>query len=288
MTTPPPTLEFRRVCAKDRPAILAIAERTWDGHDYLPAIFDTWVADSRAYFGALVRDGRLIGCCRVHPFDDTHGWLEALRVHPDHQHRGLGRELARHVMSQAVAMGLRQLHFSTYFKNVSSIRISEQIGFQRRATFTNLELHDLQAAEPDARFAETLSAPEIEVRNEVPAADAPMANDWFFVPPEVSNRARYFPDPVTLRGYGGQLLLADNSKFADHLEVAWVAAPEGRVPVPLIRRAIAEAHRRRRASIHLMLPEGYALDPFQELGFRYYERALDVPLYVGRVADLRL
>ena len=255
MSTRYPPIEFRRVAATDRAQILAIAERTWEGHDYLPAIFDAWVADRRSYFGALVQDGRLIGCGRLFPFDARRGWLEALRIHPDHQRQGLGRELARHVMSRAVAMGLRELLFSTYFDNVSSIRISEQFGFRRFALFTNLELGEV--CKSPARAAEVSPESGIEVRPGIPPADELMANDWFFVPPGVAERVPYFPNAVTLRGHDCQLLLA-------------------------------EARRRRRAHVHLMLPDGYALEPFQQAGFRYHERERDVWLYAARTADLRL
>ena len=56
----------------------------------------------------------------------------------------------------------------------------------------------------------------------------------------------------------------------------------------LIGRVLAEARRRRRAHVHLMLPDGYALEPFQQAGFRYHERERDVWLYAARTADLRL
>ncbi|MBD3236020.1 MAG: GNAT family N-acetyltransferase [Candidatus Eisenbacteria bacterium] len=285
MSSSASTIRFRRVAPADRDQLLDIAARTWEGHDYLPQVFDTWVSDRRAFFGALVQAGRVVGCGRVYPFDEKHGWLEGLRVHPDHQGHGLGREVARRVIAQAVSMGLRRLYFSTYFDNASSMRISEMLGFHRFTTCTNLDLRDLA---DDTQDAEASAAGGIESRSGMPDIAALMSNDWFFVPAEIRDRARYFPRPLTVRGCGAEMLLADNSKFPDHLEIAWMAAPDGRLPPPLIAAAVTEARRRGHRHVHVMLPEDYALEPFTAFGFRYFEQPHDVPLYTARAEQLRL
>ena len=41
--------EIKRVLASDREDILEISRHIWEGHDYLPSVFDDWVKDPKSY-----------------------------------------------------------------------------------------------------------------------------------------------------------------------------------------------------------------------------------------------
>jgi GNAT superfamily N-acetyltransferase len=290
------SLKFRRVESRDRPAVLALASRIWEGTDYLPLVFESWVNDAGSYFAGVFLDDDLIGCGRLMPFDRRRAWLEGLRIHPDMQGLGLGREMSHHLFRYGRDQGYQELHFSTYFGNTHSIRISEAAGFTAVASFSHLELDltrlpgDPAGAFPGGR--NPLAAAEdsaIRVLPGIPEEPVPMWNDWLHVPGDLEGRRSYFPNPLTVVHAGCTLVLADNLKYTGtQLEVCRASGCEGAACDLCIRFALREALARGCSSVHIMLPAEAPLDPWLRFGFAYSERALDVFLYRCRTSELRV
>ena len=82
-------MRFRPLTLADRPAVLAICATVWDGDDYLPHVFDEWLAAPNAHFNGLELDDRLVAIARLRRFAYGEYWLEAIRVHGDYRGRGL-------------------------------------------------------------------------------------------------------------------------------------------------------------------------------------------------------
>lgn len=278
-------IRFRAIRRDDRERLLSIAARVWEGHDYLPAVFDRWIAEPGSYFGGMELDGRLVGCGRVMRFDERRGWLEGLRVDPDLHQQGLGRRMSGHVMRTAVELGLTELMFSTYFDNRASVTIGEGFGFRRMATFTHLERE--RPAEPEA----PRSAPEmktVRLRAGLPRVSGFAANDWLFVPADVPDLARHFPNARTVTDGTTTLMLCDNVKYPGWLEIGWLHASGGAVSGACLDVVLEAARAEAREGIHLMLPAGLPLAPFRERGFTVFEQEGDVYLYGARTEALRL
>jgi hypothetical protein len=128
---------LRPMTAADRPAILAIASRTWEGSDYLPWVFDDWIADRDGEFVAAVRGGRVVGCGKLTFLTLHDAWLEGLRKDPDVTEGGLAELVTRHFLwGIARRPGLRSVRFSTYVLNERSIAANERLGFRRRCAFS--------------------------------------------------------------------------------------------------------------------------------------------------------
>lgn len=279
-------IRFRPVEPGDKPRLLEIAALIWEGHDYMPHVFDRWIEDDRHYFAAMTLAGRLIGCGRLTPFDPQRGWLEGLRVDPGLQGRGFGRALSRHLAAAGRERGFARLIFSTYFGNHASIRINEDLGFRRIAAFSHLDL-DLSdhPGPPDLPQA----AREVEITPGIPDHGEMMANDWTFPPGNLPDRTRYFPNALTVRRGDARLVVADNLKYgAERLDVCWVAAPDGLADAACLRYAIAKASAEGRRGLHTMVPPLLSLRPFLAAGFHYYEQPADVYLYEVDVAALTL
>jgi RimJ/RimL family protein N-acetyltransferase len=155
----------------DKPAVMAFSSRIWEGRDYLPRVFDAWLADGDGEFDAVLLDGRVVGCGKLTFFTPVDAWLEGLRKDPSVQEKGLGRALALHFFTLLAARpGLLSVRFSTSTRNRASITTNERLGFQRRMTLTRMswqggraELEAVSLANPAA----SASAPEVEtVRDE--------------------------------------------------------------------------------------------------------------------------
>jgi RimJ/RimL family protein N-acetyltransferase len=129
----------RRMTGEDKPAVLELSSRIWEGRDYLPRVFDAWVADTDGEFAAVLLDGRVVGCGKLTYFTPVDAWLEGLRKDPSVTEKGLGRFLALHFFERlAVRPGLATVRFSTRSRNLASITANERLGFQRRMTLTRM------------------------------------------------------------------------------------------------------------------------------------------------------
>jgi hypothetical protein len=121
----------------DRSALLEIASRIWEGMDYLPGVFEEWVADTRGEFAAVLLDGRLAGCGKLTFLTGTDAWLEGLRKDPRVLERGLGRAVTEHFLSLlAHRRDLTSIRFSTYVSNRASIVTNERLGFRVRTALS--------------------------------------------------------------------------------------------------------------------------------------------------------
>jgi RimJ/RimL family protein N-acetyltransferase len=128
---------IRRMRPNDKPALMEIASRIWEGFDYLPGVFDEWIADTRGEFSAVLLDGRLAGCGKLTYLTETDAWLEGLRKDPRVSDTGLARVVAEHILAiLAARKDLTSVRFSTYVKNRASIVPNERLGFRVRTVLS--------------------------------------------------------------------------------------------------------------------------------------------------------
>jgi RimJ/RimL family protein N-acetyltransferase len=128
---------LRPMTPTDKPAILGIAARTWEGSDYLPWVFDDWIADRDGEFVAALLGGRVVGCGKLTFLTPSDAWLEGLRKDPDVTEGGLAEAVTRHFLRRLAGRpSLRSVRFSTYVFNERSIAVNERLGFRRRHSFS--------------------------------------------------------------------------------------------------------------------------------------------------------
>jgi RimJ/RimL family protein N-acetyltransferase len=131
------TFTLRPMTPADKPAILDIASRTWEGDDYLPWVFDDWVADRDGEFVAVLLGGRVVGCGKLTFLTPHDAWLEGLRKHPEVTEGGMAETITRHFLRRiAGRSGVYSVRFSTYVFNDRSIAVNERLGFRRRRAFS--------------------------------------------------------------------------------------------------------------------------------------------------------
>ena len=65
-------------------------------------------------FTIIERDGMVIGCAALYPFDDGKvGELACVAVHPDYRNSKRGRKMLEHIEKRAVQQGIRELFVLT-------------------------------------------------------------------------------------------------------------------------------------------------------------------------------
>ena len=132
---------LRRARRDDAPTLHAIAARTWDGRDYLPAVIEPWLDETTGEFIVAEIDGTVVGAIKVSRLGTSQWWLEACRVDPSARGLGLGAALTRYGVArgcelQAAEGGFGAMGALVDEGNVPSLRILTAAGFEERVRFT--------------------------------------------------------------------------------------------------------------------------------------------------------
>lgn len=120
--------------ASDREAVTTLCAQMWDGHDYIPQVFDDWLAHSHGQFTAVIDEDRdaLIGIGKLTSITERDWWIEGLRVDSRYRGRGVGRRLhAYHVdLWQQLSPPTSAVRLLTDSDNLIVHRFSERAGFR--------------------------------------------------------------------------------------------------------------------------------------------------------------
>ena len=81
-------VKIRKAAEADKAPILEICKNIWNGHDYLPGIWDDWLAEKEGRLIVATVKGRTVGVAHASLQTPDVAWLEGVRVHE--QYRGLG------------------------------------------------------------------------------------------------------------------------------------------------------------------------------------------------------
>ena len=122
-------LSVRRARPEDREALFEMSTHIWGGHDYMPLIWDRWLADKKGALLTVKVDGRPVGTSKVTLLAPGEVWLEGLRLHPDYQGLGLSKSIHRATFREASRLNPRTVRYSTWIGNEASRRIAEKNDF---------------------------------------------------------------------------------------------------------------------------------------------------------------
>lgn len=127
-------IQFRPMRPSDREAVTTLCAQMWDGHDYIPQVFDHWLAHSLGQFTAVIDEDRdsLIGVGKLTSITDRDWWIEGLRVDSNYRGRGVGRRLhAYHVdLWQQLSPPTSSLRLLTDSDNHAIRHLCDDAGFR--------------------------------------------------------------------------------------------------------------------------------------------------------------
>lgn len=121
---------IRKLRDSDRNDVLEISKHVWEGHDYLPSVFDKWLRDVNSHFYGIELDDRIVAVGNLRLVESgSVGWMEGLRVHPDYRGRGLANMVTQHFVDMAKDLRLPRLRLVTGSENLASLKLSKNAGF---------------------------------------------------------------------------------------------------------------------------------------------------------------
>jgi GNAT superfamily N-acetyltransferase len=125
----------RPALRKDTEEVLELCSHIWDGGDYIPMVWEDWLADPDGLLGVAEMGGHVVGIFKLTKFAEYEWYMEGLRVHPDVQGRGIAAHIHNYVVDTWRHLGSGIIRLTTGSYNVKIHQMCERTGFKRIAEF---------------------------------------------------------------------------------------------------------------------------------------------------------
>jgi GNAT superfamily N-acetyltransferase len=123
------TLRVRPTQPSDRDAVFAFCAHIWEGHDYVPSVWDEWLNDSQGIFLTALQDGVPVAVARAYFPAPDEAWLEGMRVDPEHRSAGIATALFEVQVEESRRRGARVARLMTVGDNFPVHRMCAKLGF---------------------------------------------------------------------------------------------------------------------------------------------------------------
>jgi GNAT superfamily N-acetyltransferase len=88
----------RPALPKDKADVLALTRHIWEGNDYVPYVWDEWLADPHGMLVVAEYGGQVVGLANLAWKGEDEWWLQGLRVHPHFQGQGIASRLHDYIL----------------------------------------------------------------------------------------------------------------------------------------------------------------------------------------------
>lgn len=123
---------IRPAQSEDKAAVIEFCQRTWkDAEDYIPEVWDKWLADSTGQIFVAVLQERPVAMARAVQLSQQEGWWEGLRVDPQYRRLGLARVLEAHVSQYLQQAGMTIICCCVATWNTAVQPFMEQQGYRK-------------------------------------------------------------------------------------------------------------------------------------------------------------
>lgn len=124
----------RPALPKDTPDVIELTRTIWEGHDYVPLVWEDWLADSEGLLAVAEYAGRAVGVVKLTHLSPGEWWLEGLRVDPKFQGQHIASHMHEYIVDYWARLGDGTLRLTTYRPQVK--KLCERTGFTIRREFT--------------------------------------------------------------------------------------------------------------------------------------------------------
>lgn len=157
-----PALVCRPALPMDTPTVMEMVRTIWDGEDYIPSVWQSWLEDPRGLLVVAELAGQLVGLARLTLLTPAQAWMEGMRVYPPLQGQGIASHLHDYLLDYWLRIYSSHpgavLRLITNAKRKAVQHLCERTGFHKRAEYVPYQASIL--AEPCPVF-EPLGAGEI-------------------------------------------------------------------------------------------------------------------------------
>ncbi len=154
-------LEVRRAQERDREAVLAFCNQTWEWGDYIAYVWDEWLRDENGVLFVATMDEKPVGVANLRMLNTSEAWLEGMRVDPAYRQNGIANALFEAQITEALRRHALTARLITASTNTAAIRLIERNYMRRVNAFAPFHAVPLTtAAKPQYGIAApTLATP---------------------------------------------------------------------------------------------------------------------------------
>jgi ribosomal protein S18 acetylase RimI-like enzyme len=125
---------------RDRDDVMEFVRNTWPWGDYIPEVWDTWLADNRGKMFVLELEGKVVGMNHIRILEEGVGWLEGVRIRPEYRGRGFATLLGEEAMNYARKMGIKKFRLLSHISNKPAHKQVRKMNFKKVGIFNGFEL----------------------------------------------------------------------------------------------------------------------------------------------------
>ncbi len=129
-------LVCRPALPKDTAQALELTRQIWEGQDYVPQVWETWLRDPNGLLAVAEYGGHIVGLGKLTRLAADEWWLEGLRVHPQYEGRGIASHLHDYLLHQWQRLGDGVVRLLTGSFNQRVQHLCQRSGFQKIGEFT--------------------------------------------------------------------------------------------------------------------------------------------------------
>jgi len=127
-----------RLAVKCRPArqadtadVMELTKHIWQGEDYIPSVWNKWLADPQGLLAVAEYEGRVLGLAKLSRLSDEDWWLEGMRVHPEFERRGIGSQIFEYLFDSWLEIGGGIVRLITASTRFPVHHMCERLGFEK-------------------------------------------------------------------------------------------------------------------------------------------------------------
>lgn len=275
-------VKIRTARPADKAPILEICKNIWNGHDYLPEVWDDWLAETDGRLIVATVKGRTVGVAHGYLQTPDVAWLEGVRVHEEYRGLGVAGKLNRALVEWAKKRNARVARLCTGSSNQASRKHLTRIGFPVLQTFQRLDsTSGLRARPPGVTFPKSstkLLWNWLDSRAEFAQNRAMYSDGWTWHPLTLQALRKHVAHGrVLLTSRNGQpkscCILLDEDKTM----TAGFVAGEPRDVVRLVRMLRYLLLHKRREKLRVLLPLNSP--PIRALNQSGFEKTAKIIVY---------
>ncbi len=140
-------LVCRPALPQDTPAILELTRHIWDGHDYIPFVWQDWLRDEEGLLVVAQLGSQIVGMGKLTKITAGEWWLEGLRVHPDFEGQGIATHIQTFLLDFWQKIGSGAIRLVTASQRIAVHRICQKSGFIKVAELKSFSASAIQPSE---------------------------------------------------------------------------------------------------------------------------------------------
>ena len=150
-TIPRNEIAVRPARPEDTAQVLELTRTIWDGEDYVPQVWEEWLADAKGSLVVAEYQGRVVGLGKITEVTPVDWYMRGLRVDPQFQGRGIAAVLHEELLAWWERNGSGTLRLATHVERYPVHHLCERTGFTRLGEYYYYRAPALQEPPLDLR-----------------------------------------------------------------------------------------------------------------------------------------